>query len=336
MRATEASAFFSAFENLPARQRVKQMLAQNYASAVLQHHPRGRQLLAVDVEARCTALAETVILEIQNLNGEADRLFPLFSRLSRKHERPHAMWFAAFTEAYQEYRQNHKMQGRYHRLHPWLQGTTCCDIGSGGGEWALFLQRHHADFRQVDGLDVMDWRTPEARTHTGLQILDLRQPGSMSKREYDTLCCLAVLHHVASNTSTVATFLRNCHPALHSKGVLIIEEDVILPAGELAELPAVGRQAMQKAEEQPFFGEFLKMDATTQRAAIVLIDFLANCLAVGVPDMPFPCGFRTLKGWLQLFERCGFETLKIRVEGFVQGNFNQSSHVLFLLRKRNW
>jgi len=145
------------------------------------------------------------------------------------------------------------------------------------------------------------------------------------------MTCLAVLHHVGNTDETQGIFLQNLHNALRTGGKLIIEEDVILPAEQVHNNAHYREQIVKLIPEQPILKTFLDQDAATQRDSIILIDFLANALAVGVPEMAFPCGFRSIDNWQDIFTRNGFSVEEVKIAGFVPGNFNQSSHVHFVL-----
>jgi hypothetical protein len=112
-----------------------------------------------------------------------------------------------------------------------------------------------------------------------------------------------------------------------------VEEDVILPEEEIKAERMYGVQAEQLKKDQPLFSGYLTLDQQQQKHALILIDLLANSLTVGVPDMDFPFGFRTINGWERLFREAGFTAEKIQINGFVGGTFNRSSHVVYLLQK---
>jgi 2-polyprenyl-3-methyl-5-hydroxy-6-metoxy-1,4-benzoquinol methylase len=332
-RTTEAQTFLAAFAHHTARAFVNTFLKENYAKAILTHHPDARALSAERVRQQCDHLVDTAFERIAALPSP-EELFPLFAKLSRGRPQREPIWFDAFTEAYRNYKHHHKLQNRYRFLAPYLRGSRYADVGCGGGDLVAYLKNEHAPFTEAAGIDVMDWRTDAVKEEIDFQTLDFSRPGTFSRQMYDSMTCLAVLHHVGNTDEAQGIFLQNLHRSLAEGGRLIVEEDVILPADEIAANPDYHRQIDVLLQEQGRLGEFLAFEAATQRNIIILIDYLANALAVGVPEMAFPCGFRSLESWASLFSSHGFTLSEVRIAGFVQGNFNQSAHVFFVLDKQ--
>lgn len=306
-------------------------MKRNYAAAILIHHPGQDQLNQAAVAQQCAQLVDTAFARIDSIRDQPEQLFPLFTSLSRNRPKRDPIWFDAFLQAYRHYKHQRKLQNRYHRLRPWLRGSTYADVGCGGGDFVAFLKTHHPSFEKLHGIDVMDWRTEAVREQIGFQVLDFSQPNTHSAHQYDCMTCLAVLHHVGNTDEAQGIFLQNLRNALSPGARLIIEEDVILPEEEISRNTNYQQQITRLVPEQPILEAFLALDAATQRDSIILIDFLANALAVGVPEMAFPCGFRSIDDWLRLFNQHGFTVEEVSIAGFVPGNFNQSSHVHFVL-----
>jgi hypothetical protein len=143
--------------------------------------------------------------------------------------------------------------------------------------------------------------------------------------------CMAVLHHVGDNDESRLQFLGNIRNSLNSSGRLLIEEDVILPKEEISASADYHEQVEALKKVQPLYPEYLALSGMEQEHALVLIDLLANALTVGVPDMDFPFGFKTIEGWKRLFMEAGYTVEKVQINGFVNGTFNRSSHVVYLL-----
>ena len=330
-RTPESLTFFSSFANIQARNFVQHIMKRNYALAILDHHPDSDQLNEKEVEKQCAHLVDTAFARLTGISDQPEQLFPLFATLSRNRSERDPIWFDAFLQAYRQYKHQRKLQNRYRRLRPWLRGSSYADVGCGGGDFVAFLKQHHSSFDKLHGIDVMDWRTEAVREQIGFQVLDFSQPNTHSAHKYDNMSCLAVLHHVGNTDEAQGIFLQNLRDALSPNGRLIIEEDVILPRVEIKGNAYYQQQIAQLLPDQPILNEFLAQDAATQRDSIILIDFLANALAVGVPEMAFPCGFRSIDNWQDLFTRHGFTVEEVSIAGFVPGNFNQSSHVHFVL-----
>ncbi|WKN32363.1 class I SAM-dependent methyltransferase [Porifericola rhodea] len=329
----EAHTFLNSFLNTDARNFVRTVMTKNYAHAIQVHHPQPKFLNNTLVSSKCHHLVDSTFQRIAQIQSSPEKLFPLFAQLSRKQSEKDAIWFDEFTSAYQAYKHQHKLRSRYEKIRSFLKGSSYCDVGCGGGNFAAFLQRKHPLFKRVAGIDTMDWRTETIKDEIDFQVLDFSQVDTASSISYETMSCFAVLHHVGNTDAAQGVFLRNLYNSLAPGGRLIVLEDVILPKEELANLPYLSEQISHLCSQQAILADFLNLDAHTQRDCIVLIDFLANALAVGVPDMPFPCGFRTLKSWVDFFPRYGFALAKVKIAGFVPTNFNQSSHVYFVLDK---
>jgi len=330
-RNNEAIQFFSSFNNLDARTFVSRMMQKNYTDAILLHHRDKKTIIQNIIAEKCTHLVTTFFGEIDAIKHTPEKLFPLFNKLSRNQTERHEIWFPEFLDAYERYKHTFKLHNRYTQLQPYLKGNTYCDIGCGGGDLVSFLKNHHHQFTTTAGIDVLDWRTDSIKKDIDFQMLDFTRPQAKSSTRYDTATCLAVLHHAGKSGEEMDVFLKGVRSAVKSGGRLIIEEDVILPEEELRELPEIEKQTIELRKSDRLYDRFLRYDSGTQRAIIELIDFLANALAVGVPEMAFPCGFRTINNWIATFQQNGFSVDKVEVLGFVKGNFNQTSHVLFIL-----
>ncbi len=331
MRTDEARTFLTAFANPVAKGLVHKMLVNNYTEAILTHHPQATGLQPATVARQCADLVHAVYHQVAAVQHQPERLFPLFATLSRKHSPQHPMWFAAFDAAYQHYKHHKKLHQRLAQLKPLFTGSSYCDVGCGGGDLAAFLQQQYPPFTTCAGIDVLDWRTDAIKDAIDFQMLDFSQPGTASQYQYSTLTCIAVLHHVGNTNPQRGVFLQNMATAMAPGARLIVEEDVILPQAQIAANPAYARQAAALSQAQPLFAEFLTLNEADQRDAIVIIDYLANALSVGVPEMAFPCGFKTIDGWRDLFVANGFVVHNVQIQGFTKGNFNRSAHVLFVL-----
>ena len=60
---------------------------------------------------------------------------------------------------------------------------------------------------------------------------------------------------------------------------------------------------------------------------LVLIDFFANAIAQGIPEMNMPFEFKTVSGWEQVLLQNGFRVNRTVVAGFEPGLMHKSCHV---------
>lgn len=331
MKIEQAKTFLKAFQNQSANLFVQLMMKKNYVEAIIEHHPKTASIDKGLVRKKCNILVDGIFNHIGKIIDRPGELIPLFRKLSRSNPDTNSIWFIEFNEAYQNYRHNRKLTNRLKQLKPYLEGNSFCDIGCGGGDLVVFIKKNYPQFTEYAGIDVLDWRTDLVKEEINFQMLDFTKSDMESLVRYDTLTCLAVLHHVGSTEEEISIFLNNIHSAMHTNGKLIIEEDVILPCYQTDPNDDYSLQLNTLASQQPLFGEFLKLEEEEQRAVIILIDFLANCLSVGVPDMAFPCGFKTIDEWTRIFIKNSFKVEEVRIHGFVEGNFNRSPHVFFIL-----
>lgn len=332
MKTEEASRFLDAFNNGTARELVKLMVLNHYADAVMEHHPDS--VCRAEVYGRTQQLVDVIFSRIEHIRDKPEGLDPLLQELSRKNHQPDQIWFEAFNQAYEYYKHHRKLFLKVRRISPYLTGNSYCDVGCGGGDLVNFIRNQFPQFDEYAGIDVLDWRTRELRDSINFQMLDLSQPGSVSQMQYDTLTCIAVLHHVGGTEDGVHTFLQNLRSAVSPQGRLIIEEDVMLPESEIRRNAAYLEQVEERKLAQPLFPEFLALQEPDQKDVMILVDVLANALSGGVTDMAFPFGFRTIEQWTSLFMQYGFYLEDLVIAGFQEGLFNRSSHVYFVLKRK--
>ena len=78
---------------------------------------------------------------------------------------------------------------------------------------------------------------------------------------------------------------------------------------------------------QPLLEMFTEMTLETQQQVLVLIDFFANAIAQGIPEMNMPFEFKTVSGWEQVLLQNGFKVKRTVVAGFEPGLMHKSCHV---------
>lgn len=331
MHINEAKTFLKAFKNSKARDFVHKMKISNYSNSILEHHPRKEKSGNEHVLRKCRLLINAIFEQIEAVQESPGELFPLLNKLSRKNPEQHEIWFPEFDEAYANYKHNRKLNNRYRQLKPYLYGKSYCDVGCGGGDLVAFLKKNHAHFNICAGIDVLDWRTDEIKDEINFQMLDFSRPGTRSRFRYDTVTCLAVLHHVGKTDNELSVFLQNIGTAITRNGRLIVEEDVILPGYQVNENADVSRQVEKLSGIQPLFAEFVEFSEDDQRDITIIIDVISNALCGGVPQMAFPFGFRSLNQWIEIFSRNNYNIADIEVMGYADGVFNRSGHVFFIL-----
>jgi hypothetical protein len=69
------------------------------------------------------------------------------------------------------------------------------------------------------------------------------------------------------------------------------------------------------------------MPLAVQQQVLALIDFFANAIAQGLPEMNMPFEFKTITEWEQVLLQYGFKVNKSLVVGFEPGRMHKSCHV---------
>ncbi|MGF1584108.1 MAG: class I SAM-dependent methyltransferase [Bacteroidales bacterium] len=328
-RIDESDTFLKAYNNRPARTMVKTMLIDNYTRAVLLHHPKDKLSFNL-INQKCSRMIDYIFDRIEEVKYSPEKLFPLFERLSRNNSRRDDIWFCEFIESYENYKHNVKLIRRYDQIKDFLKGNSFCDVGCGGGDLAFYVKKHSPAISMSAGIDVVDWRTEGLKKEIDFLLMDLSSRGTVSSRQFDTVTCLAVLHHISSGDEAVNVFLSNLKSALSKTSTLIIEEDVLITR-EIQDSHEFVNDIEILKTNQIYFNNFIALNEKDQKAVLILIDFLANCLSVGVPQMAFPCGFRSIENWIDLFTTNLYKVDEVRIHGFIPGNFNQSAHATFVL-----
>ncbi len=78
---------------------------------------------------------------------------------------------------------------------------------------------------------------------------------------------------------------------------------------------------------QPLLRSFVAMTLEVQQQVLALIDFFANAIAQGLPEMNMPFEFKTVPEWQQVLLQNGFRVNKSLVAGFEPGLMHKSCHV---------
>ena len=60
---------------------------------------------------------------------------------------------------------------------------------------------------------------------------------------------------------------------------------------------------------------------------LALIDFFANAIAQGIPEMNMPFAFKTVSEWERVLLQNGFRVTRRIVAGFEPGRMHKSCHV---------
>jgi SAM-dependent methyltransferase len=219
-----------------------------------------------------------------------------------------------FNQAYHRYKTQSKPEDDFRQLHALIAGERLLDYGSGSGYLAARLARGGY---QVITADVLDYRYPEARHLPFVRLAtptDLDLPGG----SIDTAVVQAVLHHI--DPQDLPTVLQRL--AQVARRVLIKEDTYQVPA----HLPGLA----DTLARQPLLGAFIALSLEGQFQALALIDFFANAIAQGIPQMNMPFAFKTVQGWRQALQAQGLPVIETLLLGFETGRMHKSCHAWFI------
>lgn len=216
-----------------------------------------------------------------------------------------------FNQAYHQYKTKIKPQTDFEQICSLIRGQRILDYGCGSGYLSVCLDQ--AGF-QVYTNDVLDYRYAEARY---LPFVQMQSPTEIGYPDdsMDTTIVQAVLHHI--DTAHLGPILQRL--AKVTQRLLIKEDSYGLPS----DLPGLE----EKINEQPLLARFLNLSQPVQFQELVLIDYFANAVAQGIPEMHMPFEFRTPEQWSQVLAANDLTVERTIVAGFEPGRMHQSCHI---------
>jgi len=225
-----------------------------------------------------------------------------------------AFWF---NEVYHRYKTQIKPETDFNQLHKLIRGNRVLDYGCGSGYLAARLAKGGYT---VYTTDVLDYRYSEAKHLPFLPMTsatDIPYPDD----SIDTALVQAVLHHVDAG-DLPRVIQRLAKMARH----LVIKEDTYDVPGDLDRLAEL-------IAAQPLLRRFVALPLEVQFQSLVLIDFYANAIAQGLPEMNMPFEFKTIPEWRELLHVNGIEVRGTFLAGFEPGRMHKSCHVWFVCER---
>jgi hypothetical protein len=167
---------------------------------------------------------------------------------------------------------------------------------------------------EVFTTDVLDYRYAEARHLPFVQMTsatDIAYPDD----SVDVAVVLAVLHHI--NPDDLPRVIQRLRKIAR---YALIKEDTY-------GLPEQTEGLNENLATQPLLRAFVAMTLDAQKQVLALIDFFANAIAQGLPEMNMPFEFKTLPAWEQVLLQNGFQVSRSLVAGFEPGLMHKSCHL---------
>ncbi len=216
-----------------------------------------------------------------------------------------------FNRIYHLYKTETKPEGDFQTLQKLLPGKSVLDYGCGSGYLDARLAKGGY---KVFTTDVLDYRYEEARQLPFAQMSSATDIGYPDD-SVDVALVLAVLHHInPDDLPRVIQRLRKV--ARHA----LIKEDTY-------GWPERAEGLADCLRTQVLLRTFLGMTLEKQQQVLALIDFFANAIAQGIPEMNMPFAFKTVTEWEQVLLENGFKVTRSIVAGFEPGRMHKSCHV---------
>jgi SAM-dependent methyltransferase len=216
-----------------------------------------------------------------------------------------------FNRVYHRYKTETKPEMDFQQLQKLLPGKRVLDYGCGSGYFAARLAKGGY---KVFTTDVLDYRYEEARRLPFIQMAsatDIAYPDD----SVDVALAQVVLHHI--NPNDLPLVLQRLRKIAR---FLLIKEDTY-------GLPQNTEGLAEVLKAQPLLRSFVGMSVDEQRQALTLIDFFANGIAQGLPEMDMPFEFKTVGEWEDVLRRNGFRVSRTVLAGFEPGRMHKSCHV---------
>lgn len=261
------------------------------------------------------------------VSGMVDRAFDRLSRSQRDRVDPDRLVKVAsalledtfrksdpsfwFNRIYHQYKTQTKPEIDFQQLLKLLPGETVLDYGCGSGYLAARLAKGGY---KVFTTDVLDYRYAEARNLPFVQMTSATDI-SFPDNSVDVALILAVLHHI--NPDDLPRVIQRLRKVAR---YALIKEDTY-------GLPEKAEGLAESLATQPLLRSFVGMTLEVQQQVLALIDFFANAIAQGLPEMNMPFEFKTVTEWEKILLQNGFRVNKNLVVGFEPGRMHKSCHV---------
>jgi SAM-dependent methyltransferase len=215
-----------------------------------------------------------------------------------------AFWY---NQIYMDYKRHIQPKNDLGQIKEFISGETILDFGCGGGYLTLQLGRNGY---KVFGTDVIDYRFDGARH---IPFIKMTSPTEIHAKEnsVDTVMVQTVLHHIdGKNIPIILKSLRKIASRL-----LLKEDTFDLP-------PKV--EAQKNRLKQPLLTVFSGLSSENQFQSLALVDYFANAIALGIPEMNLPFEFKSISEWNALLESTGWNMVDVKLTGFENHRMHKS------------
>jgi SAM-dependent methyltransferase len=215
-----------------------------------------------------------------------------------------------FNRIYHQYKTVTKPEGDFQTLQKLLPGKSVLDYGCGSGYLDARLAK--GGYRVLT-TDVLDYRYEEARQLPFVRMSSATDIGYPDD-SCDVALVLAVLHHI--NPDDLPRVIQRLTRI--ARYALIKEDTYGWPEHAEGLADSLRTQALLRG--------FLGMTLEKQQQVLALIDFFANAVAQGIPEMNMPFAFKTVREWETVLLQNGFRVTRSIMAGFEPGRMHKSCH----------
>lgn len=286
---------------------VKNTLCRSYENFFVTQKKEAREL----VERSFQLLAES-----QKKGVDIDDFIQTTSVISNDLFRKNDSQFW-FSWLYSDYKKYIRPKEDFLSIKKYITGKRILDFGSGGGYFALYLEKKGYD---VYTTDVLDYRISES-SHLPFRRMYSPVDISYDRDFFDTVIIKTVLHHTEPRyLKSIVNKLAKC-----SKRILL-KEDV-------TDIDATTIGVQESLRKQPELKEYLSLSLADRFNALVLFDYFGNVIAQGKPEMNLPFQFHSVEYYKTLFEKCNLQVVSNHLVGFEKNKLHGNCQVWFNCEK---
>jgi len=290
-----------ALQNSEVREFVRRSLKDNYKRYFTQNYKEAEELIdkSFNILARLVEDRSTIY-------GFMEKIAIINDEIYKKDN--NEFWF---NRKYAEYKKNIRPKEDIKLISKFLNGKKILDFGTGGGYFALKLEKK--GFILITS-DILDYRIKEAEH---LPFKKMYSPVDIKylPKSIDIALMKTVLHHI--DDEYILYILDKLRKKVKR---IIIKEDVV-------SVPRTIQRFRQSYKTQPNLRKFLKMSRFNRKMCLFLFDFFGNVIAHGVSEINLPFNFKSVSLWKKLFDSKGFKLKASIFSGFEKNKLHGNCQV---------